>query len=109
MPGEDCLLHFPWWKIHLGDVVTKHSLFPGIVPDIAQKEGSGGPRPVASWSHCVYGQYLTSYAGYKTGARNSQNASVKGSGRVPKSVHSPVILSTKKRIDIGVACTTIYL
>ena len=22
MPGEDCLLHFPWWKIHLGDVVT---------------------------------------------------------------------------------------
>ena len=22
MSGEDCLLHFPWWKIHLGDVVT---------------------------------------------------------------------------------------
>ena len=35
----------------------KHSLYPGIVPDIAQKEGSGGPRPVASWSHCVCGQY----------------------------------------------------
>ena len=48
-------------------------------------------------------------AGYKTGARYSQNASVKGSGRVPKSVHSPVISSTKKRSDIGVACTTIYL
>ena len=47
--------------------------------------------------------------GYKTGARYSQNASVKGSGRVPKSVHSPVISSTKKRSDIGVACTTIYL
>ena len=48
-------------------------------------------------------------SGYKTGARYSQNASVKGSGRVPKSVHSPVISSTKKRSDIGVACTTIYL
>ena len=48
-------------------------------------------------------------SGYKTGARYSQIASVKGSGRVPKSVHSPVISSTKKRSDIGVACTTIYL
>ena len=47
--------------------------------------------------------------GYKIGARYSQNASVKGYGRVPKSVHSPVISSTKKRSDIGVACTTIYL
>ena len=56
MFGEDCLLHFPWWKIHLGNVV-----YPGIVPDIAQKEGSGGPRPVASQSHCAGGQYLTSY------------------------------------------------
>ena len=30
-----------WW---CGD---KHYLYPGIVPDIAQKEGSGGPRPIA--------------------------------------------------------------
>ena len=22
MPGEDCLLHFPWWMIHLGNVMT---------------------------------------------------------------------------------------
>ena len=49
--------------------------------------------------------YIYIYTGYKTGARYSQNASVKGSGRVPKSVHSPVISSTKKRSDIGVACT----
>ena len=34
MSGEDCLLHFPWWKIHLGN---KHYLYPGIVLDIAQK------------------------------------------------------------------------
>ena len=47
MSGEDYFLHFPWWKIHLGDVVT-HALYPGIVSDIAQKEGSGGPQPVAS-------------------------------------------------------------
>ena len=53
--------------------------------------------------------HIVNKAGYKTGARYSQNASVKGSGRVPKSVHSPVISSTKKRSDIGVACTTIYL
>ena len=34
---------------------------------------------------------------------------VKGSGRVPKSVHSPVISSTKKRSDIGVlALLSIY-
>ena len=51
MSGEVCLLHFPWWLIHLGDVVT----------DIAQKEGSGSPRPGASQSHCEGGQYLTSY------------------------------------------------
>ena len=38
---------------------------------------------------------INTLAGYKTGARYSQNASVKGSGRVPKSVHSPVISSTK--------------
>ena len=36
-------------------------MYPDIVPDIAQKEGSGGPRPVASQSHSVGGQYLTSY------------------------------------------------
>ena len=34
--------------------------------------------------------------GYKTGARYSQNASVKGSGRVPKSVHSPVNIEYQK-------------
>ena len=22
MSGEECLLHFPWWMIHRGDVVT---------------------------------------------------------------------------------------
>ena len=27
MPGEDCLLHFPWWKIHLGDVVTNIPIY----------------------------------------------------------------------------------
>ena len=58
MSGEDCL-HFLWWKIHLCDVVP--NIVPGIVPDIVQKEGSGGPRPVSSYSHCVGGQYLTSY------------------------------------------------
>ena len=31
------------------------------IPTIAQREDSGGPRPVASWSHCKGGQYLTSY------------------------------------------------
>ena len=41
--------------------VSRHSLYPDIVPDIAQNEGSGGPRPVASQSHCEGGQYLTSY------------------------------------------------
>ena len=61
---------------------------------------------LASMDSCFFLKLL---AGYKTGARYSQNASVKVSGRVPKSVHSPVISSTKKRSDIGVACTTIYL
>ena len=31
------------------------------IPDIAPKEGSGGPRSVSSQSLCVGGQYLTSY------------------------------------------------
>ena len=62
----------------------------------------------ASEVHPVFNP-VAPYAGYKIGARYSQNASVKGSGRVPKSVHSSVISSTKKRSDIGVACTTIYL
>ena len=40
----------------------KRSLYPRIVPpDIAQKEGLGGPRPVSSQSHCVGGPYLTAY------------------------------------------------
>ena len=60
MSGEYCLLHFPWWKIHLGDVVTNILCINDSVPYIAQKEGLGGPRSVASWSHCVCGQYLTS-------------------------------------------------
>ena len=47
--------------------------------------------------------------GYKTGARYSQNASVKGSGRVPKSVHSPVISSTKSEATSGLlALRSIY-
>ena len=62
MSGEDCLLHFPCWKIHFGDVVTNVLCIQAlIVPDIAQKEGSCGPRTIASQSHCVGGQYLTSY------------------------------------------------
>ena len=39
----------------------KRSLYPDIVPDIAQKDGPGGPQPVASQSHGVGGQYLTYY------------------------------------------------
>ena len=39
----------------------KNYLCLGSVPDIAQREDSGGPRPVASWSHCEGDQYLTSY------------------------------------------------
>ena len=31
------------------------------VPDMAQREDSGGRRPVASWSCCEGNQYLTSY------------------------------------------------
>ena len=58
---------------------------------------------------CKRSTWYGKVSGYKTGARYSQNASVKGSSRVPKSVHSPVISSTKKRSDIEVACTTIYL
>ena len=59
MSGEYCLIHFPWWMIHLGDVVT-NVLCIQTLPDITQKEGSGGLWPVASQSHCVCGQYLTS-------------------------------------------------
>ena len=51
MSGEDCLLHFPSWLIHLGG--DRRFLYPDTVLDIAQKEGSGGPRPVASQAHCV--------------------------------------------------------
>ena len=53
-PGEYCLFHFPRWMIH-------RSLCPDNVPDIAQRQVSRGPRPVAYWSHCEVGQYLTSY------------------------------------------------
>ena len=77
-----------------------------------QNRTSKQPQTQATrWDFPIATQSLLpqTYPGYKTGARYSQNASVKGSGRVPKSVHSPVISSTKKRSDIGVACTTIYL
>ena len=60
MSSEKYLLHFPRWMIQRGDVVTDN-LCLDSVPDIAQREDSGGPRPVASWSHCEGGQYLTSY------------------------------------------------
>ena len=39
-----------------------------------------------------FGMWAT---GYKTGTRYSQNASVQGSGQVPKSVHWSIILSAK--------------
>ena len=58
MAGEDCLLHFSRWVIHLGDVMID---VLRTLPDIAQKEGSGGPQPVSSQSHCEGGQYLASY------------------------------------------------
>ena len=58
MSSEKCLLHFPRWMIQRGD---RHSLCLYSVLDIAQREDSGGPRLVASWSHCEGGQYLTSY------------------------------------------------
>ena len=61
MSGEDCLLHFPWWKIHLGGVVTNVLCGKALYQLLRKKEGSGGPLPVASQSHCVGGQYLTSY------------------------------------------------
>ena len=56
--GKDCLLYFPWWMIQRCD---KRSLYRDKVPDIAQNECSGDPRPVASRSHCVDDQYLASY------------------------------------------------
>ena len=61
---------YVWWRLPpsfpLVDDSTRwcgdrRFLYPDIVPDIAQKEGSGGPPPVASQSHCVCSQYLTSY------------------------------------------------
>ena len=64
MSSEKCVLHFPRWMIQRGDVVTDILNIVNTldsVPDIAQREDSGGPRPVASWSHCEGGQYLTSY------------------------------------------------
>ena len=47
--------------IHRGDVVTKYFLCLDSVPDIAQREDAGSPRPVESWSHCEGDKYLTSY------------------------------------------------
>ena len=55
---EEGLLHPPCWMVHRGD---RRSLCPDSVSDIEQKEGSGGPPPVASQSPGVCGQYLTSY------------------------------------------------
>ena len=60
MSSEKCLLNFPQWMIHRGDVV-KHYLCLDSVPDLAQRKDSGGPQPVASWSHSEGDQYLTSY------------------------------------------------
>ena len=40
---------------------NKRCLCPHSVPDIEKKEGSSGPRHVASRSHCAGGQYLTYY------------------------------------------------
>ena len=44
--------------IQRGDI---RSLCPDNVPAIAQREGAGGSRPVASWSHYEGGQLLISY------------------------------------------------
>ena len=43
-----------WW---LTVSVSRHYIYIYIY--IAQKEGSSGPRPVASQSHCISGRYLT--------------------------------------------------
>ena len=40
---KSVFLHFPWWMIHRGDVVTRNSMCLDNVPDIAQREDSGGP------------------------------------------------------------------
>ena len=60
MSSEKRLIHFPRWMIHRGDVVTNIMCLDNV-PDIAQREDSGGPRAVASWTHCEGDQYLTSY------------------------------------------------
>ena len=69
LPGVSSLIVCYQWLyllkivsfVSLGDVVTKRYLYPDNIPNIMQKEGSGGPRPVASQFHCLGGQYLTSY------------------------------------------------
>ena len=53
LEGRNLLCKYVLKSIH---VVTKRSLYPDNVPDIAPREDSGGPR-----SHCVGGQYLTPY------------------------------------------------
>ena len=39
----------------------RHCLCRDSVPDTAQREDSGGLSPVATWSQCEGGQYLTFY------------------------------------------------
>ena len=104
-------------------LLINQSFLHGIFPDelkltkVIPIYKSGSTMELSNYRRIFVLNFLLRYlkdlcitnSGYKTGARYSQNASVKGSGRVPKSVHSPVISSTKKRSDIGVACTTIYL
>ena len=37
--GKDCLLHFPWWKIHLGDVVTNILCIQALYQILRTKKG----------------------------------------------------------------------
>ena len=39
----------------------EHSLCLDNVPDILHRYDSGGPRPVASWSHCEGDQWMGSF------------------------------------------------
>ena len=44
------------WLCLVKSVSLMCPLYQDNVPDIAQIGGSGGPQPLASWSHCECGQ-----------------------------------------------------
>ena len=58
MSGEEC--HFP----SVNDCGHKCSLCPDNVPDIAQREVSGGSQHVASWSYRNDPYYFILFALY---------------------------------------------